>query len=156
LVIRNYNTYVGRSNRALLDFYAYTDALIGRLLERYEADDLVIVLSDHGFAPAKKFPLGEHAGGDALDGVIFARGRGIPPGSSDGGAGVLDVAPTVLAWAGLPAGSDMSGRVAAFLGAEPPGPIASYETEPVPRLSHSASGLEAKRLEQLRELGYVE
>jgi hypothetical protein len=144
------------AREALLGFYAYTDALIGRLLERYTADDLVIVLSDHGFAAAKKFPYGEHSEGDALDGVIFARGRGIAPESSAGGAGVLDVAPTVLAWAGLPVAGDMPGAVAAFLELEPPAPIASYETLPVPRLSRSASGGEADRVEQLRALGYVE
>jgi arylsulfatase A-like enzyme len=130
--------------------------LLGRLVERYEADDLVIVLSDHGFAAAEKFPDGEHAKGDALDGVIFARGRGIAPGIDAGGAGVLDVAPTVLAWAGLPVGEDMPGALAAFLDAEPPAPIASYETLPVPRLSRSASGSEADRIEQLRALGYLD
>jgi hypothetical protein len=144
------------AREALLGFYAYTDALIGRLVERYEAGDLVIVLSDHGFAAAEEFPLGEHTEGDALDGVIFARGRGIAPGSSAAGEGVLDVAPTVLAWAGLPAGRDMPGHVAAFLETEPPAPIASYETVPVRRLSRSASGSEAERIEQLRALGYVE
>jgi arylsulfatase A-like enzyme len=144
------------AREALLDFYVYTDALIGRLLEGYAADDLVIVLSDHGFAAAQQFPRGEHVEGDALDGVIFARGRGIAPGSSAGGASILDIAPTVLAAAGLPAGADMPGRVAAFFDAEPPAAVASYETVPIPRLTRSASGEEAERIEQLRALGYVE
>jgi hypothetical protein len=144
------------AREALLGFYAYTDALIGRLLERYSADDLVIVLSDHGFAAAKSFPLGEHSEGDALDGAIFARGRGIAPGSRSQGEGILDVAPTVLAWAGLPAGRDMPGHVAAFLEIGRPAPIASYETVPFPRLPRSASGSEAERIEQLRALGYIE
>lgn len=144
------------AREAVLGFYAYTDALIGRLVGRYAADDLVIVLSDHGFSAAKTFPFGEHVEGEALDGVIFARGRGIAPGSGSGDMGVLDVAPTALAWSGLPAGRDMPGRVARFLNVEAPAPIAGYETVPIPRLSRSASGGEADRLEQLRALGYVE
>jgi hypothetical protein len=144
------------AREALLAFYAYTDALIGRLLECYGADDLVIVLSDHGFAAAPEFPRGEHVAGDALDGVIFARGPGIAAGSEAGETSILDIAPSVLAFVGLPAGRDMPGQVASFLDVAPPAPIASHETEPIPRLSHSASGSEAERLEQLRALGYVE
>ncbi len=141
---------------ALLSFYQYTDALIGRLLERYGEGDLVLVLSDHGFRRAARFPGGEHDMGDALDGVIFARGPGIAPGSAVEGASVLDVTPTILSWLGLPAGADMSGSIASFLAVEPPPPIASYEVTPIPRLTRTNSGGDEERLEQLRALGYVD
>jgi predicted AlkP superfamily phosphohydrolase/phosphomutase len=140
----------------LVDFYAYTDALIGRLLEGYAADDLVLVLSDHGFHASENFPLGEHVADEALDGVLFARGRGIAPGTRAEGISVLDIAPTVLAWAGLPVAEDMAGEVAGFLRLEPAPAIASYEDEPIPRLTRTPSGREAERLEELRALGYVE
>jgi hypothetical protein len=140
----------------LIDFYVYTDALIGRLVERYAADDLVFVLSDHGFHAAENFPFGVHVADEALDGVLFARGRGIAPGTRAEGIGVLDIAPSVLAWAGLPVAEDMSGKVAGFLRAEPAPAIASYEDMPIPRLTRTRSGREEERLEELRALGYVE
>jgi len=46
--------------------------------------------------------------------------------------------------------------VPGFLAVSPVPPIASYDDEPVPRLARSASGEEEERLEQLRELGYIE
>ncbi len=140
----------------LLAFYEYTDALIGRLLERYAEDDLVLVLSDHGFTAGENFPCGDHETEDARDGVLLARGRGIAPGTRAEEVGVFDITPSVLAWAGLPAGRDMVGRVASFLAVEPPAAIASYEDEPIPRLTRTASGREAERIEELRALGYVE
>jgi tetratricopeptide (TPR) repeat protein len=50
------------------------------------------------------------------------------------GAGVLDVAPTVLAWFGLPFGDDMEGRVLMETFAEPPAVarIPSWETSSQP------------------------
>jgi hypothetical protein len=69
---------------------------------------------------------------------------------------VLDIAPSVLAWVGLPVAEDMPGDVAGFLRAEPVPAIASYEDEPIPRLSRTRSGREAERIEELRALGYVE
>lgn len=141
---------------ALLGFYEYTDALIGRLVERYGEDDLILVLSDHGFRRAAEFPAGEHGRGGVLDGVIFARGPGIAPGSAVKDASVLDVTPSILAWLGLPAGEDMSGNVASFLDVERVPPIASYEGTPLPRLPRTESGGEEERLEQLRALGYID
>ena len=35
--------------RAFFRYYEYTDALIGRLLAAYGPEDLVLVVSDHGF-----------------------------------------------------------------------------------------------------------
>ena len=60
------------------------------------------------------------------------------------GVGVLDVAPTVLAWAGLPTGRDMAGRATGFVNVEPVATIASYENEPIPRLARTAAGLGAR------------
>jgi hypothetical protein len=140
----------------LIDFYVYTDALIGRLALRYADDDLVLVLSDHGFSASESFPLGEHVADEARDGVLFARGRGIAPGTGTEDVSVLDIAPSVLAWVGLPVAEDMPGDVAGFLRAEPVPAIASYEDQPIPRLSRTRSGREAERIEELRALGYVE
>ena len=64
-----------------------------------------------------------------------------------------DVAPTILAWLGLPLGKDMDGRVASFL--EPPQSvttIATYDTVEIERLEVAPSGSEEEILDQLRAL----
>jgi len=143
---------------ALEAYYVYTDALIGALAARFGPGDLVLVVSDHGFEAggALGFLTGVHQGEAAAEGVLFARGPGIPAGAPAGPVAVEDVTPTVLAWLGLPVATDMDGRPASFLAARPAGSVASYDTTPVERLAPAPSGAEEAIVEQLRELGYVE
>jgi predicted AlkP superfamily phosphohydrolase/phosphomutase len=143
---------------ALRRYYEYTDALIGALAERYADDDLVMVVSDHGFEGGQGmgFLTGVHESRKALDGVIFARGPGIAPGRLHGGVGIYDVAPTILAWLGLPVAQDMDGAVAPFLEAAEVARIPSYDDEPVERVSTGPSGADDALIEQLRSLGYLE
>lgn len=147
---------------ALFHYYEYVDALIGRLIESAGPEDLVIVLSDHGFVagafPSRPELTGRHNTDAALHGVFFARGRGIAPGSSSEGVSVNDVTPTVLAWLGLPLARDMDGRVAPFLDPDvvpAPGFVASYEGTPIERLDDQGGAADIV-LEQLRALGYFE
>jgi hypothetical protein len=147
------------AGRAALDaYYAYTDALVGALVDRYGPDDLVIVLSDHGFEAGVMlgYLTGIHRTRKAADGVFFARGSGIPAAGSAGVVPVLDVAPTLLSWLGLPVGDDMDGAPSAFLELPPPQRVPSHDTEPVPRMATGPSGAEEAIVEQLRALGYVE
>ncbi len=149
-----------RANAAevLYRYYEYTDALIGLLVERYDSDDLVMVVSDHGFesgVPGMGLT-GMHRSQKALDGVIFARGRGILPGGEPEGITVNDVTPTLLAWLGLPVANDMDGVPASFLGGERVERIATYDTHPVERIGPGSSGAEHEILEDLRALGYIE
>ncbi|MDB4433187.1 alkaline phosphatase family protein [bacterium] len=143
---------------ALRRYYEYTDALIGALLERYGPDDLVMVVSDHGFEAGIQLDnlTGVHVSEKALDGVIFARGSGIPRGGSSGDASVYDIAPTILAWMGLPVGMDMDGKVAAFIGMSTVERVATHDTGPIERISTEPSGVNDALIEQLRALGYVE
>lgn len=144
--------------RALERYYEYTDALIGALLERYGPDDLVIVLSDHGFE-AKNGPsvlTGGHDSRAAQFGAFFARGAGISAGTAAGEINVLDITPTILTWLGLPVGEDMDGDVAEFVGGEPVARIATHDTSPIERLQSTPSGSDEKMLENLRALGYLE
>jgi len=143
---------------ALYDYYAYTDELLAAVLRRYGDDDLVIVLSDHGFEAGGGLGIltGVHEGEGARDGVVFLRGPGIPRRTRSGDLSVLDIAPTVLAWWGLPVGEDMDGRPAPFLAGPPPRTIASHDTTPVERVTSEASGLEDTIVEQLRSLGYID
>jgi len=143
---------------ALEAYYAYTDALIGALVARFGPEDLVLVVSDHGFEAGVHlgFLTGAHHSDAAARGVLFARGRGIAPGGSAGAVGVADVAPTVLAWLGLPLGEDMDGRVAGFLRVAAVPRIPTWDTRPVERLPLGASGVETQIVERLRELGYLD
>lgn len=144
---------------ALEAYYAYTDRLIGALMRGYDDDDLVMVVSDHGFEAGDHLGdlTGVHDGDAALDGILFARGPGIEPGADTGGTSVNDVTPSVLAWLGLPLGRDMDGSVAAFL--EPPTPVeyvATHDAGEIERVGSAPSGSESEILDQLRALGYIE
>jgi predicted AlkP superfamily phosphohydrolase/phosphomutase len=143
---------------ALRRYYEYADALIGLLVEGYGPEDLVMVVSDHGFEAGIDLMLltGVHESEKAIDGVIFARGRGIPAGGRSASMSITDVTPTVLAWLGLPVAEDMDGRPADFLEVPPVQMIATYDTRPVERISEASSGAEEEILEQLRGLGYLE
>lgn len=145
------------ARRAIQTYYEFTDALLGRLLERYGPEDLVLVLSDHGFeAGGGNFGTGIHDSEAARDGVLFARGPGIAPGSSTEGTAVADVTPTILAWLGLPVAEDMDGRVAPFLEVEAVASVPTYDTAAIARLGAQESGADDAILEQLEVLGYIE
>ena len=149
---------------AVENYYVYTDAMIGRLLEAYGDDDLVMVLSDHGFE-AQPFgkpgegPLvltGGHESPAARDGVLLARGAGIEAGGGLDGMSIRDIAPTLLAWLGLPAGADMDGAPAGWLGEGPFAQVASYDGIEIEREKAGSSEVEGDIVEQLRGLGYLE
>jgi predicted AlkP superfamily phosphohydrolase/phosphomutase len=143
---------------ALEAYYVYTDALVGALAARFGSDDLVIVLSDHGFEAGVGygFLTGVHQSEAAAEGVLFARGPGIPAGRPAGPVAIEAVTPTVLAWLGLPLAADMDGEPAPFLAVPRSGTVPTYDTEPVERLAPAPSGGEGAIVEQLRDLGYVE
>jgi hypothetical protein len=143
---------------ALRDYYEYTDALIGRLIEGYGPDDLVIVLSDHGFEAGVSLMLltGEHDTPAALNGVIFARGRGIAPGQSTAGSNVFQIAPTVLAWLGLPVPRDMVGAPLGFVSLDAVSYVTSYDDLEIERVEVETAGQEDAIVEHLRSLGYLE
>jgi hypothetical protein len=143
---------------ALEAYYVYTDALVGALAARFGPDDLVLVLSDHGFEAGVRlgFLTGAHRSEAAADGVLFARGPGIPSGRPAGPVAIEAVTPTVLAWLGLPLALDMDGRPAPFLVVPSAGTVPSYDTRAIERLAPAPSGAEGAIVEQLRDLGYVE
>ena len=144
--------------RALRRYYEYADALIGKLLERYTEDDLVIVVSDHGFEASALITwlTGGHTSPAAEQGVFFARGPGIQRGADASGVRVVDVTPTILAWWGLPVGADMEGRPGAFLDAGEVTTRPTYDDTPVDRLAAEPSRAADEVMQNLRALGYVQ
>ncbi len=147
----------------LLGYYEYTDELIGRVLDRFTDEDLVMVMSDHGFESIFRGALtGGHDTPDASQGVILARGPRIEVGRllSPNEVSVYDIAPTVLAWAGKPVARDMDGKVAPFLMVDEDNPllepIDTYAINPITRVGDNTSGGEAVLMDQLQALGYVD
>jgi predicted AlkP superfamily phosphohydrolase/phosphomutase len=99
--------------------YALIDAAIGRAIQSLGPADLLLVVSGYGMEP-----LGvgerilERLAGDpdlsgthdgAPDGFLMAYGASVAKGRSLRRASVVDVAPTVLYFLGLPIGRDMDG-----------------------------------------------
>jgi hypothetical protein len=149
----------GVHGKELRLYYRYVDALIGRFLEGRDEDDLVIVLSDHGFELAgnEAQPMGTHVSPKARDGIFYVKGRGVPRGRSDLLVRMADVTPTILAWMGLPTASDMDGAPAGFIALPDSGRVASYEGAPKPALgSGRREEAESRLIDDLKRLGYVE
>ncbi len=142
----------------LESFYKSVDAMIGSLIQDFGPDDLVIVASDHGFEPNFNMGLtGGHWTDAAIDGIFFARGKGIPKGKPAGDIAITYITPMVLTWLGLPLAEDMDGVEPAFLQVERAGLITTYDTVgPIERLQATHSGQEERLREGLKSLGYVD
>lgn len=144
---------------ALQEYYRYVDEIVGLLMEGYGPDDLIVVLSDHGFeaGTALMYLTGKHESEAAIEGVFFARGPGTPSGGDPGEISVRDVTPTLLAWFGIPIGDDMDGSPMAFLAASQRATrIASHRQTPIEKVTSAPSGAEADIIERLRMIGYLE
>ena len=105
--------------RSMLDrYYAYVDGQIGRLMEQQAPGDLLIVISGFGIerTPIVKRLFARLIGEGATtgsheaapDGFLVAYGTNVTPGEFRRGS-VVDLAPTVLYYMGLPLGRDMDG-----------------------------------------------
>lgn len=145
---------------ALFGYYAYADALIGVLTAGFGPDDLVMVVSDHGFEAGESMRrlTGVHKSIKAIYGILFARGPGIEPGSKVKDVSVNDVTPTLLKWLRLPIALDMAGKSATFVNADELHPIDTYDKLPLKFVNPPdlPSGVEDDIVEQLKSLGYIE
>jgi hypothetical protein len=106
--------------RVLDDYYTYVDSLVGDALSSLGENDLLLVVSGFGMEPltfGKR--LLERVIGDprftgtherAPDGFLIAYGAPVAPARQARGA-VVDVAPTLLYFLGLPVARDMDGFV---------------------------------------------
>jgi hypothetical protein len=109
-----------RFGRVLDDYYGYVDSLVGDALSSLGENDLLLIVSGFGMEP---LPFGkrllERLVGDprftgtherAPDGFLLAYGEPVAPARQARGA-VVDVAPTLLYFLGLPVARDMDGFV---------------------------------------------
>ncbi len=157
-----------RYGGAVEAMYQRADAILGDFLAEVDRTTTLVVLSDHGFR------LGELPDDPSRlrdmrrvseryhreHGVLHLYGRNVRPGARIDEATLVDVAPTVLAAAGLPPASDMPGRVLAEAFVRAPGAerIATWEGPEPERGRASQRDEVADRLlrERLESLGYLE
>ncbi len=107
-----------RFGRVLDEYYAFVDGIVGRALQQLGERDLLLIVSAFGMeplSPGKR--LLERLVGNAEisgtherapDGFLMAYGEDVAPGRPPR-ASVLDLAPTVLYYLGLPVARDMDG-----------------------------------------------
>lgn len=102
----------------LNQYYGFLDTLVGREIERLGANDVLLVVSAFGMeplSPGKRVleiiagnPLISGTHERAPDGFVLAVGANVAPGRPPR-ASVVDLAPTILYFLGLPVGRDMDG-----------------------------------------------
>jgi hypothetical protein len=107
-----------RHGRVLEQYYTYLDGIVGRAMAALGPDDLLLVVSGFGMEPLSLGKrLLERVMGDpelsgsherAPDGFVLAYGRQVGKGSFLR-ASVVDIAPTVLYYFGLPIARDLDG-----------------------------------------------
>jgi len=113
-----------RYGRVLEEYYAFLDGIVGDAIASLGPDDLLLVVSAFGIEPLSpgKRLLEQMVGNAdisgtherAPDGFLLAFGRAVAP-ARPGRASVLDVAPTILYYLGLPVARDMDGFARADL-----------------------------------------
>jgi predicted AlkP superfamily phosphohydrolase/phosphomutase len=143
--------------KAIIRYYEFVDAEVGKLLDRIGPDCNVIIISDHGF----KFDGSAHA--NAPDGIFIAYGPDVNKIELDG-VTIYDVLPTILTFLGIPVGKDMKGKILKeifsdeFLKKYPPRYIETHERSNWRKKTDDTldkniiSGIEKR----LKALGYIE
>jgi predicted AlkP superfamily phosphohydrolase/phosphomutase/Flp pilus assembly protein TadD len=157
-----------RFGNAVEQMYLYADRVVGEMIEVMDDDTTLIVLSDHGFQlgalpddPSKTRDMRRVSEKfHDIEGIIYLYGNNIVPRSRLDRPVLIDVAPTVLALAGLSPARDMRGRVL-HEGLSLPRldrVVASYETGAGPASVTAASdgAVDPAILERLRALGYFD
>ena len=147
--------------------YRFHDMMLGHLIERAGPDAHVLVLSDHGFHSDHLRPtaIPKIPAGPAVEhrsfGIIALAGPGVRRDERIHGAGLLNIAPTVLTLFGLPVGEDMAAPplLQALEEDTPVRTVPSWE-ETAPTRSEATPPVdpwaEAEAMNQLVELGYIE
>ncbi|HRK31904.1 MAG TPA: alkaline phosphatase family protein, partial [Tepidisphaeraceae bacterium] len=155
-----------RYQHVMTGCYRWFDMILDRLIELAGADTNIVLISDHGYFHDTRRPRVEAdpQSWHRSHGIAVVAGPGVRAGERLFGGTLLDVAPTVLALLGLPAGDDMPGRAwTEALTASPPARIASWNDRVAPSdsppgatdPSQDPAALLAS-LQQLAELGYVD
>lgn len=152
---------------ALRESYRFVDRAVGDLIEAWDGQANILIISDHGFAAAnarkRAGPTNiAHLTGDHLpNGVVMGIGPDFVPGEIRDMT-IMDVAPTVAAMLDLPLSGELPGDVAldllrpGFLDEHPIQPVADYASVRVLRESVDVDvAAEQEDMKTLRGLGYI-
>ncbi len=142
--------------------YRVLDQMLASLLHQAGPETTVLLVSEHG-----RLRVQGNTQSVRPVGLVCMAGPAIRADELMHGAGLLNIAPTILTLFGLPAGADMPGRslLEAFLENRNPGTplerIASWEPVPGASGRHPAGQLQAgwqahEAIQQLVALGYME
>lgn len=163
-------TDAARREPAVASAYGEVDEALAETARTLDRDTLLLVVSDHGFQPPdagiREDPADLTAGATAWHrpyGIVAVTTAGALVGSAPvsrpaplGRLSPLDIAPTLLAAAGLAVAADMPGRVIpAIAPAGAVSRVASYGAHELPETSAPGRAVAAAELERLRALGYV-
>jgi predicted AlkP superfamily phosphohydrolase/phosphomutase len=97
-------------SKVLEPIYAYSDRIIGKLLDMASPEATFILLSDHGFG-FEGGGFGHYDMREIPHGIILIKGPNIRKGYEIQNAHIYDVLPTLLYLVGMPVGRDMDGKV---------------------------------------------
>jgi len=155
-----------RYGNAVEEMYRYADGIVGDFIDALDGDTTLVVLSDHGFElgalpedPSKTRDMRRVSERyHRLEGILYLYGNRVKARSRVDRPKILDVAPTVLALAGVSPAADMPGRVLddAVDITVAPRAVASYETgERVTAENKTDAAVDPAVLARLRSLGYL-
>ena len=154
-----------RYHRAVDEYYALVDKVLGQWMRRAEEDGATLVVnSDHGFRWGKDRPceppsLDLSGSWHRLDGVFVAWGARVRRSPERGTASVFDVEPTIAALLDLPVDRRSSGKAlrAAFPGIADPPRKDLVGTVPVRRIAAEAMSEKGASdyAQKLKSLGYL-
>jgi tetratricopeptide (TPR) repeat protein len=163
-----------RFGHAVEEMYRYADEIVGAYLDALDDRTTLLVLSDHGFElgvlyedPSRARDLRRVSERfHRIEGILYLYGNRVRAGRRLEKPALLDIAPTVLALAGVPPAADMPGRVLVE-GVEDLAPaltstprsVASYEAPGSGGAQGQATAdanVSPEILEHLRSLGYLD
>jgi hypothetical protein len=142
-------------------YYDAMDVFVERLLAAAGPDTVTILVSDHGWVYPPDEPIGHF---HAPHGVLLIHGQGVPARQLERTPHVMDIAPTALAFLGLPRGDQMRGgaiaetlpETARASSRRPPAALGSYRYTPGSGEGAGERLLQGDMMERLKVLGYVD
>lgn len=149
--------------QAIERYYAWTDGIVGGLIEAGGDGRAVMLVSDHGFRASTERWADKGISGEHRRQAFFLwAGPGIRRARSVEDFDAVDVTPTLLAYHGLPVAADFDGEPAlgamsdAWRESHAAAPIDTYETGPWPRGTLPGESAARDLEERIRSLGYIE
>jgi hypothetical protein len=156
------NVLAGRFDRgvpaALLLAYERMDAFVGELRGQMPQAN-ILVISDHGVGPGYRFRRRKLQHLLGCPGIFIAQGPDVSGSGSVPPVSMYDIAPTVLAYYGLPLAGDLQGRARGDVlpsANNAAAAVASYNGAVANRRGASGSDDPESILRRLRALGYVQ